>query len=140
VILYADASSLIKLCVQEPGSTEVAASVTGARLVATSVIGYVEVRAALARARRTGRLAAAQFQQAVGAFEEFWPSLAAVDVSTVVISAAASLAEKHGLRTIDAVHLASALLVQDRSREPVSLSAWDNDLVAAAAGEGLSTS
>jgi len=62
-----------------------------------------------------------------------------IDLSVPVWRHAADLAEAHRLRSIDAIHLASALFVRDRTREPVTLSAWDSDLVAAAAAEGLAT-
>lgn len=50
--LYLDTSSLVKLYVTEAGSAEVHQLVGDANVVATSVVAYADMRAALARLRR----------------------------------------------------------------------------------------
>ena len=47
MIVYLGTSSLVKLYVEDEGSTEVAAIVKNARTAPTSVIAYAEARAAL---------------------------------------------------------------------------------------------
>jgi hypothetical protein len=51
-----------------------------------------------------------------------------------IITHAADLAERHRLRSLDAVHLASALALGDPE---VVLATWDADLGSAARAEGL---
>ena len=46
MIVYLDTSALVKLYVQEVGSTEVRRAVARADLVATSLVAYVEARSA----------------------------------------------------------------------------------------------
>ena len=54
MILYLDASALVKRYVAERGSREVIGLTTAAEIVATSLISRAEVAAALARAVRLG--------------------------------------------------------------------------------------
>ena len=59
----------------------------------------------------------------------------ALDVDETVARMAGSLAETHGLRGMDAIHLASASLLADA--RPVVVT-WDAELRKAAQAEGLS--
>ena len=56
LILYLDTSSLIKLYIEENGSSEIESLVGQASLVCTSVVAYPEARSALARLCREGAL------------------------------------------------------------------------------------
>lgn len=56
MILYLDASALVKRYIAEPGTTEVAAAIRDADVVGTSVISRAETAAALAKAVRTQTL------------------------------------------------------------------------------------
>ncbi len=63
-----------------------------------------------------------------------WEAVEAVVVDETIASAAGPLAVRHGLRGMDAIHLASALLVADA--RPVVVT-WDVELRRAASAEGL---
>jgi predicted nucleic acid-binding protein len=110
-------------------------AVQGADAVASSDLAYVETLSALTRMRAGMRLTAATQRAKRQEFEEFWSATVGVEVSADVVLRAGRLAEQHGLRAYDAVHLASALVVGEA--EDVALSCWDNELRAAAASEGL---
>ena len=56
MILYLDASALVKRYVAEPGSAEVARIIAEAEIVGTSLITRAETAAALAKAVRMGVL------------------------------------------------------------------------------------
>jgi uncharacterized protein with PIN domain len=58
-MLYLDTSVLVKIYVEEDGSITIREQVNNARFVATSMIAYVEARAAFARRRRERKLAPA---------------------------------------------------------------------------------
>jgi predicted nucleic acid-binding protein len=58
LILYLDTSALVKLYVEEAGTGEVATRVDEATIVATCRVAYAQARAAFARHRREGGLAA----------------------------------------------------------------------------------
>jgi uncharacterized protein len=90
--LYLDTSSLVKLYVREAGSDAVRQAVSQARVVATSVIAYAEMRAALARIRRHGGVTAAKFTLLKREFEEQWPAYLRVEVTHTLCRAAGDLA------------------------------------------------
>ena len=137
MILYLDSSSLIKLYLEEEGSATVTALVLEADAVYASRVAYAEARSGLARARRMARLDDASYQTAIEEFEGRWTAVNVVDVSDSLVRLAGDLAERHGLRGFDAIHLASALVVQREGGQPVSFSARDDRLMEAAADEGL---
>ena len=107
MILYLDTSSLLKLYVAEPGTQEVQSQVAAADVVATSVIAYPEAVAALARRHREGALTGAEFRTALGRFRDTWFRYLAVLLSLPIAMRAGTLAVKHGLRGMDAIHLSS---------------------------------
>ena len=137
VILYVDTSSLLKLYFQEEGTAEVKAITAQAQGVASSMIGYVEARSGLVRGRRGGRLTDGEYAAALKAFEQDWRSYLVYDVTDVLVHEAAALAERHFLRGLDAIHLASAMGLQSRLGEKVTFSSADGRLMAAASAEGL---
>ncbi len=125
MIAYLDTSSLVKLYVEEKDSKLVRRLVEHAELVATSVVAYPEARAAFARQYREGGLTPAGRDRARADFEQDWPRYLTVEVSAAVYRSAGDLAEKHGLRGFDSIHLASYLsLVREGARQ-VRFSAFD---------------
>jgi len=135
LIAYLDTSSLIKLYVEEGGSSSVRKLVERAELVATSVVANAEARAALARQRREGRLTSAGYDRAKNDFEQDWPRYLTIEVSEAVYRSAGDLAEKHHLRGFDSLHLASFLsLYRDGARQ-IRFSAFDEALNRAARKE-----
>src|SRR4051794_27776503 len=131
MITYVDTSTFVKLIVEEPGSAAAAVLWDQSEVVASARILYVEARAALAAALRGGRLAPAQHRDAVEALGELWAQISVIEIEDELVSRAADLAEQHGLRGYDAVHLAAALVV----RADVVTSA-DRALCEAASREG----
>ena len=130
--LYVDSSALVKIYVMEPGSEQVEGLVTGASTVVTSVVAFVEIRAALARLRRERRLTPSSARQAKRRFEEDWHSLMTVAVDARLLSVAADLAEAHGLRALDGIHLASFQQVLRRTDDEIEFSSFDDRLSLAA--------
>lgn len=139
MILYLDTSAVVKLYVEEAGSDKVKATSVQARVVATSLIGYVEARAAFARALRQARLHAKAYRQAVEDLDRDWDSYFVLEVTADLVRRAGTLAEDHALRAYDALHLASALTLRDRVQRTVAFLCFDGELEAAARGEGLTT-
>ena len=131
--LYCDTSSLVKLYVSEPGSDDVRAQVAGAAVVASSVIAYPEVRATLARLRRDRLLPPAAFAQVKRQFEADWSSIASVTMDAAEVRRAGDLAERHGLRAPDGIHLAAFVSLLERAGDDdVEFSSFDERLVKAA--------
>jgi predicted nucleic acid-binding protein len=137
VTLYLDTSVLVKLYVAEPGSRQVRAEIDRWPTVATSVIAYVEARAALARRHRERVLSKTVYRQCIRQLEADWERYLRVEVSEPLVKSAAGIAEMHRLRAYDAIHLASALGLRERLRGDVGFASWDVALEAAARRSGL---
>lgn len=136
LILYLDTSSLIKLYVEENGSSEIESLVREASLVCTSVIAYPEARSALARLCRERALSAEEHTLAKSFLEEDWQRYLVLDVTSAVWKSAGDLAEKHALRGFDSLHLASFLYLASAGLgEPVRFSSFDDRLNGAARAE-----
>lgn len=137
MILYLDTSALVKLYIEEPGSKEVRKQVEAARIVSTSRVAYVEARAGLARKLHEGELTPEEHRRVVGDLERDWENYLIVEVSEAVARLGGKLVDRHPLRGLDAIHLASGLLLKNRTRLDVSLSCFDDRLKSAAQAEGL---
>jgi predicted nucleic acid-binding protein len=132
---YIDTSALVKVVVEEPGSDIVAPIALGARPLFTCRIAYPEARAALAAAHRVGRLGPSDLTTARADLETAWQRIAIVEVTPALAGEAGDLAERHGLRGFDAMHLAAAVTVSDGKGAVVT---WDARLWTAARAVGLS--
>jgi len=137
MILYLDTSALVKLYVAEDGSEVVRMAVDAAGAVATSRVAYAEARAALAMAARLGRISEEERAAAAAIFRSEWHAFSVVNVTQPVVELAADLAEAKSLRGFDAIHLASSVLIRQRTHEAVRFMAWDRALVKAAGDMGL---
>jgi predicted nucleic acid-binding protein len=99
----------------------------------TDLRAYPEVCPALAAARRSHDLSAADLDMAHATWDEFWRAVRPVELTRPVEQRAGELARRHGLRGADAIHLASALAVDD----DIVVAVWDRQLHRAALAEGM---
>ncbi|MEK7424607.1 MAG: type II toxin-antitoxin system VapC family toxin [Actinomycetota bacterium] len=111
MITYVDTSTLIKLLIDEVGTTEAGLIWDEPDVLAAARVGHVEARAALAAARRQGRISAEVLRSAVDGLEALWSQVSVVEVDEDLMRLAGDLAAAHGLRAYDAVHLAAAHVV-----------------------------
>lgn len=88
-------------------------------------IGFVEA------ARAVGRVAG---QRATRALTDEWGAFSIVEVDQSLVEHAAALCLDRDLRSLDALHLASALLLPG---EGLVFATWDRRLHTAAGAEGL---
>jgi uncharacterized protein len=102
--------------------------VANAEQIATSLIAYVETRSALARKSRLDQVDDAALQRHKREFERDWAQLYRLPMDVTTVRRAAELAEQHRLRAYDAVHLATADLLQAAIRAPVAFACFDNAL------------
>ena len=70
-------------------------------------------------------------------FRQHWPSYVRVRITELLIRDADHLAIQYNLRGYDAVHLASALIWNDRTSEQILFATFDDNLWLAAEAEGL---
>lgn len=134
MIVYFDTSALIKRVFDEPGS-DIAEALwnEGSEMVSTQ-IAYPEARAAAGAAHRVGRIGTSDLRNATRKIDALFEAMDLMGVDGGLARLAGDLAEDHGLRGYDAVHLASALSV-DAPR--VLVATWDRDLATASSAEGL---
>jgi predicted nucleic acid-binding protein len=91
----------------------------------TCRVAYVETTRAVALA--AGAVAAR-------AFRADWPALGVIEVDQALAESAAELAVAHSLRSLDALHLAAALVLP---RDDLALMTWDRRLHAAAGAKSI---
>lgn len=126
MIAYWDASALVKLYVAEDGSDLAVAWGREASVWVTSRVAYVEVRAALGRARREGVLAEGPYGQAVSRFQGDWPGMVAVELADAVLQRVDLLVDRYGLRGLDLIHLSSTkVLAAWLPGEEIVVGCWD---------------
>jgi predicted nucleic acid-binding protein len=132
--ILTDTSALVKALLREPGWEKALEVLTGADQVLASRFVYPEARSALARALRASRIDRRQHARLVTDLDDRWELIAVVELSAEVARLAGEVADAHGLRGGDAVHLASALILSDRE---VVVATWDANLARAAVEAGL---
>ena len=108
MILYLDASALVKRYVAEPGSAEVSEAIARAQVGGTVLVSRPEVAAALAKAVRGDALTGDEALACLRVFRKEWQDLMRVQVTEMAVARADTLAWEHSLRGYDAVHLAAA--------------------------------
>lgn len=136
-MIYLDTSWLVKLYVDEPSAAAVRAIVADDVAIAVSELSYIEFHAALARRGREGSIAGRAAARLVSRFRSEWGDRTRIGMSDEVVTRAAALVSAHPLRSLDAIHLASALLVATHAPERMRFGAADARLLAAARTEGL---
>lgn len=146
VVGYFDSVALVKRYVAEVGTTWVQSWCRDPnQTVAVTEIGLVEIAAAFAGKLRGGFIAQTAYDGARADLEaDARTEYVLVSVDRPIVDVAIELTSRHSLRGHDAVHLASALRLDEALLAPqlssllIFVSA-DNDLLTAARAEGLST-
>lgn len=138
MILYLDASAIVKLHIQETHTRELMKLVLdeserGAR-VTTSCVSYAEVLAAFAR----NVADESDLNRLNSDFLRTWPRYHVIFLDQNVLNVAGILSRTYRLRGFDALHLASALAAR-RRREKAIFLVFDKMLSKAADAEGFQT-
>jgi uncharacterized protein len=128
MIVYLDTSSLVKLYVEEDGSSEVDALVKSSGVTATSIVAYAEARAAFARRYREASFTSTEHDRIKMFFDKDWGSYLVLNITGDMARLAGDLAEKHALRGFDSIHLASALTLQQELSTTIVFSCFDDNL------------
>lgn len=137
MVVYLDTSSLVKLYVEEKDSVKITALVRSSKVAATSLIAYAEARAAFARRYREKAFSRREYEHLLSFFEKDWDNYLIVRVGKDLVRLAGDLAEKHGLRGFDAIHLSSALTLRQELSGPFVFSCSDRKLQKASRVEDL---
>lgn len=133
-VVFFDSSAFVKLLVEEDGSDTAARLWDEADAVVASRLALPEVSAALAGARRCGRLEPRDEHGARRAWDEFWDATRVIELTEHLAEVASALAAQKVLGGADAVHLASALTLAEAD---LVLVTWDRRLSTAAVEAGV---
>ncbi len=125
MILYLDTSALMKLVVDEPGSDLAREAYKRAEEAATSLITYAEARAVLARAGVVGLSSRNDLRRARDDLDDLWAEMTTLKVDPLLVARAGDAAERLVLKGLDAIHVASALVLRDDAGQAVRFASWD---------------
>lgn len=135
---YYDTSALVKQYLQEAGSKLVLELLKSGEKVYTASLTYAETHAAFSRRTCEGRLTRETTKRLALRFDKDWESYDIVVLSENVFRLARQMLYRHPLRSADAIHLASALLLARTSpRSSWSFVCADGRLCDAAKSEGF---
>ena len=127
-VLYADTSALVKLAVLETQTDALRFELEQWHDVATSVITEIELARAVARVRAKGF-------EALDEVAVWSITIAALEIElTPAIRRAAAVLEPAGLRSLDCIHIASALSLGD---DLAAVLTYDARMQAAAAAHDV---
>jgi uncharacterized protein len=130
--VFFDTSALTKRYVEEEGSEQVRALCVAADALGVSVLVVPEMISTLCRLVREGRLSSGDYRSLKSAVQADLSDADLCDLSQDAFDQALRCLERHPLRTLDALHVGSALVYQ-----PDLFASADRRQVEAADREGL---
>jgi predicted nucleic acid-binding protein len=134
---YFDSSAIVKLYVQESGRAAVLRLLRQHAVVASAILP-IEIRGALRRRAAENTIDSSRLPAALrrlAADRAQWNLLA---VSTEILDRTEQIVASNAVRTLDAIHIASAQEFAGRLRGPVPFISADQRQIEAAAALGLS--
>ena len=108
--VYVETSAILAWLFGESRSIEAMARINEADTVVTSVLTLLETERAMIRAERQNLLSAGECQKLRGMFARAARSWILMEVSEDVLTGAARVFPAEPVRTLDALHLSTALL------------------------------
>jgi predicted nucleic acid-binding protein len=137
MIAYFDTSALVKFYIDEKDSDLVKKIIDTSEIVFTSKIAYIEILSVFFRLKREGAIAEKDHRKILKSFITDWGSYALIEVTDRVMIISGQLVELYPLRSLDAIHLGSALFVQKEVEEDMAFVCFDARLGRAAAEENF---
>ena len=135
MILFTDTSAIIKLYVEEKGTSAMTEKARSHRF-ALSALAYAEIHATLARRLRESLLTEDEHSKLTARLDRDWEGILLIPVQPAILGLVPRVVKDHPLRGADAVHLASALALRAADLEPVFVAA-DKQLLRASQAEGF---
>ncbi len=136
MIVYAESSAVLAWLLGEPTAARVRKVLTGADRVVSSTLTGVECARGLARARAIGRLSARDELAALRLLDVAESAWDVHDLSDRVMTRARTRFPVEPVRTLDALHLATAALFQEALSQ-VTMLTMDERIRANAVGMGM---
>ena len=121
---YFDTGVLVKRCVREAGSRQAAQLLRRYRFLSSALVS-VEALSAFSRRKTAGELSERSFSAIVARIRSDRDHWELVELTPAVINRAEETIEKVEVRTLEALHIASALMFQELSGMHVSFITGD---------------
>jgi predicted nucleic acid-binding protein len=112
VIVYAETSAVVHWLFAEERGEAIRATLAGAHKVASSRLTTIETRRVVRRAEREGRITAAQAADVLAVLAQAASTWALLEISEPVARRAEEGFPTEPVRTLNAIHLASALVLR----------------------------
>lgn len=123
--VYAETSAVLRWLFAESSGEEIRALLAAASKVTCSRLTLIETRRVLRRAEREARINAAQSADILAVFAQAASTWAILELSPEVSQRAEDPFPSEPVRTLDAIHLASALFLRQSFPDLAVLSADD---------------
>jgi predicted nucleic acid-binding protein len=125
VTVYAETSAVLRWLFAEEGGEALRAVLAAADKVTSSRLTLIETRRVVRRAERDGRITAAQSADVLAVFAQAVSTWAIVEISEEIARRAEDGFPDEPVRTLDAIHLASALFLRQSFPDLIVVSADD---------------
>ena len=136
--IYADTSAFLKLFIKEAGTERMRRLAREHRLLSSTVI-RVESRSALARRQRDGELDEREFERVLLHLADGLLAIELVRITDDILNLSSVIVLRLPVRTMDALHIASAIVFQERVDIALTFVTADKKQHEAAQREGLAT-
>ena len=137
MILFCDASALVKLYILEDSSREMQTLAGAASAIAVCRIAWAEMMAAVARRAREFPNDADAIEVVRKRLRTDWPRYVVVEVTQALVELAGEYADTFALRGYDSVQLAAARSLQDMAGEEIQFACFDTRMGKAARMLGM---
>jgi predicted nucleic acid-binding protein len=107
--LYLETSALLSWLLGEPSHNKVLRSINEAESILTSALSAIETKRALIRLEHAGQITASQHQRLLGLLLKYIGSWNLMEITEEVQTRASQRFPIEPIRSLDAIHLASAL-------------------------------
>ena len=139
MILYLDTSALVKRYVKEPFSEAVIAKWQEAEEIVTSSVAYAEAMAAFYRKKRATAFDDEIMENIVSNLQTDWSGFIRIQVTDELNRYVAKALKAYPLRGVDAIHLASAMIIHEKLPVDFLFVCFDHKLTQAAQALGFRT-
>ena len=136
-MIYLDSSALVKRYLHEDGTDVIQSLLRDTEVFATSKLTYPEILSAFRKKHRVGEIKRKTLEAVIDKFENDWEKIFVIEFHNELLPGVKKLIEKYPLRGADALHLASALWLDDTLKMGLTFVASDIGLLNAARSEAL---
>ena len=114
MFVYVDTSAVLRAALEAGTDPELQKKIADAQVLLTSRLSLVESARAFHRLRHERKISEQQFSRAERDAEAIWSRCEIWELTRAVCDLACNVAPSKGLRTLDALHLATYLLARRR--------------------------